>query len=205
MNNTSFWLRTSDELSDLKQAIEQALQGFSYYPEIEWNEYGFRPPEGLPFHGAWRSPSRTEFVYLVGERPRRTQTQVDRIILISGALGEDRLALLGARFESLSSQFRRREATTIAQQKMRARRKDFAENYSGGRMTAIFAVVTAAINATSLALRSLPQPKTNLVSLSVIYDTIQMLIHIVALSCILLLGVFCLLYFGRHLVYMVRS
>ena len=64
--NASFWLRNSSELPKLKQGIEQVLSDFSYYPQMEWDVIGFRPPEGCPFFGAWRTKSSTEFVYLVG-------------------------------------------------------------------------------------------------------------------------------------------
>ena len=203
MKNASFWLRSSDELSELKQNVEQALTGFSYYPEIEWSTYGFRPPEGLPFHGAWRSLSRREFVYLVGEPAAPTQVQADRLILILGAAGEDRLALLWSRFEQLLSRFRRLEELGIHQQKMRARRKGFEEAYTGTRITIIFSVFTAAVNAISFALRTLPILDAN-APLASVYGYLVMAVNVLALSSLLMLGAFCLLYVGKHLLFMVR-
>jgi hypothetical protein len=202
--NASFWLRGPEELPNLRQAVNQALAGFSYYPEMEWDLFGFRPPEGLPFFGAWRTESSTEFVYLVGETRSARGAEVERVLLIMSALGEQRLKTLLARFDRVEARFRRIEESAILHQKAVNRRRLFTEGYPSVRVSAVFGVVTLALNAISGGLRNMPRPVTIIEPMSELYDFSVMCVHIVAVLSLFLLGMFCVIYFLRHIFYLVR-
>ncbi|MBY5442812.1 hypothetical protein HFO93_04860 [Rhizobium leguminosarum] len=203
--NASFWLGDAGDLARLKQELEAALGGFSYYPEIEWNLFGFRPPEGLPFFGAWRNADRTEFVYLVGEETKKTGETENRLLLIMSAQGAERLTILSGRFDKATARFRRIEKQNVAGQSVTTRRKSFLKDYASTRVTAVFSVVAIALNVTSRSLRQLQPPQSKFEFLNAVYDFGLMAVHILSLLSLILLGFFVVAYFARHLIFMMRS
>jgi hypothetical protein len=208
--HSSFWLRHADQLSSLKQSVEQTLNGFSYYPEVEWNRFGFRPPEGHPCFSAWRAECGDAFVYLVAEAPAFAATpafdmrSVERVVLMVTARGESRLEELWERLGSICDRFRRVEETDTTQQRALARRERFTNAYPSARVSAIFGVITVVLNAVSGFIREMPQPKTEFPWLAAAYDLGLMCVHLLSLCALLLAGIFCIAYFWRHLLFMVR-
>lgn len=202
VNNSSFWLGTTDEVSSLKQAVESVVRDFSYYPEMEWDRYGFRPPEGRPFYGAWRNVDRTAFVYLVGENDA---TQEIKMLLIVTAQGEERLTNLVARFQAVTESFRKAERQAVQRVKQDRFAAKFTQNYADKRVIGIYSLATAALAGASRALRTMPSPATQFERLNEIYDVMVMTVHLVSLFSLLLAGVFLVIFFARHIVGIMRQ
>jgi hypothetical protein len=48
-DNTACWVvwgTSRDTQESLVQTVDHALQGFFFYPEMEWAQFGYRPPVG---------------------------------------------------------------------------------------------------------------------------------------------------------------
>lgn len=202
--NSSFWLDSIEDLFGLKQGIEIVLTGYSYYPEMEWDQYGFRPPEGLPFFGAWRNDDRTAFIYLVGETRKRPKGESERVLLLISAKGEARLSQISERLTPLTHQFRSVERKALAVRRQQRSEVDFLERFATKKVAGVYAVITVALAGTSKALNGVPTISTRFEVLNGVYEASVMVVHIVSTFSLILAGAYLTIFFARHLLGIVR-
>lgn len=55
----------SDEVITIQKEINMIYSDYSFYPEVEWDNYGYYPPEGHQVLGAWRHTELKAFVFLL--------------------------------------------------------------------------------------------------------------------------------------------
>jgi len=69
-DNIHWWLLpcyTEEQRRSAKLALDEVFVAYSFYPEIEWAQYGYRPPEGFEIYGAWRHPTSIIFCFLLSD------------------------------------------------------------------------------------------------------------------------------------------
>jgi len=71
-NNNSYttrafivFLRSKDDISKIQKEVDNLFPDYIFYPELDWDQYGYRPPEGHQVLGAWRHLNSELFIFLL--------------------------------------------------------------------------------------------------------------------------------------------
>lgn len=199
----ALWERESGGGVPIEVAIDEALQGYLFYPETEWPRFGYRPPENFPLLGAWRDSSEKAFIFLLDRTPKRPMTTPRQLLLyVDGDKAE--VNSIEARIKSLKSsllkaekkELRGREATLHLDAEKKAQ--------SIERLMKLIGLFTVVVNAFSLYLRKLPEPSFPHEALAYFYHLLLSAVHFSALLLLLLTIVIGLFYAFRYGVLLLR-
>jgi hypothetical protein len=196
------WSSSDTAESSFARQLDSVLDGFVYYPDEEWATFEYRPPEDADLLGAWRNREGSAFVFLLSGsvEPKKSLSPTYRV-LITGATSAVRQ--IG---EKVAAQKSTRE---------RIEKKEIAERVAGDyftaelnsrsieRFSAIVAIFTVIVNAFSLYLRALPEPKIQDARFLIAYQWLLACVHVGALLLLLVaigLAIAYLLKFGILLV-----
>lgn len=193
----ALWSTTPDQASALQRSIDKIFSEYSFYPEIEWEKYGYIPPERYPLLGAWRHPDARVFAFLLDNPFMGRSTSIKQMILyLSGEKEEVR------RFDSQINKLKIGSA--------RAERKELLSREAGVRLDGVekakplerllklVGLFTVIINALSLFLRSLSPPHLPSPQLIIAYQILVAAVHFSALFLLLLVTLIAIAYVMRY-------
>lgn len=196
----SWNIHSSSEKDIFKINMEvdnKVFQGYSFYPEIEWGVYGYRPPEGYEIMGAWRHPKSKTFAFLIDNPKFKTVgSAINLLLYVTGDTSE--ILRLKDKIERLKTFVALEEekvrGTTDAMEKLDRVHK----SKSIAIITSIFGIFTAVINVLSIYLRRLPEPEFGNDLLIDIYGFILVLIHFSATLLFLIFIIICIAFLLKY-------
>ena len=59
------YLRSEDDISKIQKEVDTLFSEYVFYPELDWDQYGYRPPECHQVLGAWRHFNSRLFIFLL--------------------------------------------------------------------------------------------------------------------------------------------
>ena len=191
----SSWIFYGSEKLDISK-IQKAVDGifsenhYSFYPEIEWAIYGYRPPDGYQVMGAWRHSRTRAFAFLL-DNPNMVSVKphIQLLLYITG--DEIEIEKFRRKCDLLKSQFaeRRKKDENILDSATRL--EGIRKSKSFGVIMTLLSVFAFIINAFSMYLRKLSVPEMLSQRQLMIYGYLVVSVHFCAL--ILLLIVICFL------------
>jgi hypothetical protein len=180
-----YGLSDKDTLNARKE-VDKAFRDYSFYPSLEWDEYGIYPPEGHTVLGAWRQTESKAFAFLI-DNPSMSTGRMDQQLLVYVIGEDDELRLLEPRLMILKKSFSFKEDNIRSNDYLRQRLTRIEKSKSLTYLSGILTIYTAIVNAFSLYLRQLAPPPTWSPVLITIVNGFASLVHI---SALLLLIVF---------------
>lgn len=176
------------EVSTIQGDIDNLFANYSFYPEMDWGKYGYRPPEGYKIFGGWRQLQSRVFAFLLSN----SQVISNELILyVSGEQNE--LFKIEEKIKALKSKYRVEERKEVIGIKIDERVDKFNFPRSSKIFTTVLMIFTGIVNVFSLYLRELPAPKINNATLLDVYYYIIITIHYSALTLLLLVILFTIL------------
>lgn len=188
---------SEDKVSKIQKEIDNMFSDYSFYPEVDWGEYGYRPPEGHQVLGAWRHP-RKAFVFLL-ENPniKTIKPSIPLLLYVAGETGE--ISMLEPKIEALKSKL------DVEEQKYRVNMDGWRlKRFSIKSLTVLVGVFAAAVHGLSFYLRRLPSPELGSEKLVSIYKVLFALVHYGALFLLLLVFVIIAVLIVKYGIIIVR-
>lgn len=192
----AMWPKETDREIPIEATIDQAFEGYLFYPEPEWLKFGYRPPENYPLIGAWRDSEGKVFIFLLD---RSSQRQADSprqfLLYVSGEKSEVNLieriikSLKSTLAKSEKKELRSRDAASVLHGEKKAQ--------SIERLMKLIGLFTVIVNGFSLYLRKLSTPTFPNDSLVYIYQLLLSAVHLTALLLLLLTITISLFYAFR--------
>jgi len=192
-----------DDVSRIQREVDKTLDDYSFYPEVDWVRFGYRPPEGYQVLGAWRHPHTKLFVFLL-DNPRMMTVEptVQLLLYVSGEAVEVGLLepkLIGLKAAHAVDEKRGRTETRIGERLDRMN-----ETKHLAMLTSIIGVFTAIINGFALYLQQLPPPQLGSVALNSIYQIGFAVFHFFALGLLLLFLLTLAIYIVKYAILLLR-
>jgi len=187
----------SEEIVAIHQEVDRIFSGFSFYPEIEWRRYRFRPPEGHKVLGAWRQPDGVAFVFLMNNPGMAAPSGTAPLILSYDGRRTDLVPLL-PQVRRLKRELARKNGRRTSDKRLDVRLEKAATSRSLRRLLALMAPITAVINGLALYLHKLPPPTIESAWLSSTYKVLLPLVYISALGLLFIFTVVCMLYTCKY-------
>lgn len=173
------------EISKIQRGVDSILSGYSFYPEVDWGQYGYRPPDGHQIMGAWRHPETKAFAFLL-DNPniRAVEPSIQLLLQIAGENVE--ISQLEPKIEALKTELHIEEQKDRVDTYLGERLDRIRKSKSLAPLTGVLCLFTAIINAFSLYLRKLPPPELGWQEFIEIYRVFLGVIHLGALLLLLL-------------------
>lgn len=186
------WSSSPAETTSVHGSVDQIFEGYSFYPELEWKNFGCFPPDGHKVLGAWRHPDIYAFVFLLDNPGMASPTGMQQLVLTySGEKAQ--LTPLRRKIEKLSRELvlRNRQRINILQIQARLEKND--KSGALKRLLALMGPITLAINGFAAFLHKLAPPSIQVEWLS---KTYQLLLVTLYASSLVLLILFCWISFA---------
>ena len=85
IHSWSIYSSSKSNIYKIIKDVDEIFSDYSFYPEIDWNKYGYRPPDGYQIYGAWRHPDSKVFVFLLDNPYMVTyETNTQLILYVAG-------------------------------------------------------------------------------------------------------------------------
>lgn len=193
----ALWPRESEREIPLEVTIDQAFEGYQFYPEPEWERFGYRPPENFPLIGAWRDVRGKVFIFLLDRTRKRPSDNLHQLLLyVSGDKRE--VDSIETRIISLKTLLAKAERKELRGRDAAFRLEGEKKAQSMERLIKLIGLFTVIVNGLSLYLRKLPPPNFPIASFAYIYQLLLSAIHFTALLLLLLTIIICLFYAFRY-------
>jgi hypothetical protein len=192
------------DMLKVQREVDTLFTGFSFYPEIDWPQYGYRPPEGYPVLGAWRHPKTRVFAFLL-DNPRMVSVEpsIQLLIYVAGDAGE--ITRLEACLAALKANFALDDRKTRVGSAAGERLTRASEARYVGVLTGVLTLFTAMVNGFSLYLRQLPPPTIGNPAVAFAYASTILLVHVAALLLLLLAVVTIAIFLVKYLMLLMRG
>jgi hypothetical protein len=189
-----YGLSDKDILTAQKE-VDRIFTDYSFYPEVEWDDYRVFPPEGYQVMGAWRQTESKVFAFLI-DNPNMSKgkTGTQLLVYVIGETSE--FSILESQLMVLKGLFAFEEDSVKSGNYLGQRLDRIERSKSLSFLTRILGVYTAVINAFALYLRQLTPPTSWNSTLVGVLNVFTILVHFAAL---LLLVVF-IFFVGAFLV-----
>ena len=173
------------DISKVQREVDKLFTGYSFYPEIDWKEYGYRPPDGYPVLGAWRHPKTRGFAFLL-DNPRMVTIEpaIQLVIYVAGDPIE--IENLETRLAALKATFALDERKTQVGSAAGERLTRASEARYLGVFTGVLTVFTAVVNGFSLYLSQIQPPSFGGPVVTFAYSATIVVVQFVALLLLLL-------------------
>ena len=80
---------TDDDVSQIHREVDNLFSEYSFYPQIDWKNYGYLPPDNCQVLGAWRHPQTKAFVFLLDDNAFKKYGETIQLSLeIAGEISE---------------------------------------------------------------------------------------------------------------------
>ena len=191
------WPRESEREIPVEVTIDQAFEGYLFYPEPEWARFGYRPPENFPLIGAWRDARGKVFIFLL-DRTRKRPSDSPRQLLLYVSGDKREIGSIERRITSLKTLLAKTERKELRGRDAAFRLEGEKKAQSVERLMKLIALFTVIVNGFSLYLRKLPPPTFPIVSFAYFYQLLLSAIHFTALLLLLLTIIICLFYAFRY-------
>ncbi|HUU41061.1 MAG TPA: hypothetical protein VMW42_08980 [Desulfatiglandales bacterium] len=189
----AMWARESEREVSVEVTIDQAFEGYLFYPEPEWARFGYRPPENFPLIGAWRDAGGKVFIFLLDRTQKRPSDGPRQLLLyVSGDKRE--IDSIERRITSLKTLLAKAERRELRGRDAAFRLEGEEKAQSVERLMKLIGLFTVIVNGFSLYLRKLPPPTFPIVSFAYFYQLLLSAIHFAALFLLLLVIIICLFY-----------
>lgn len=188
---------SKDDIIKIQKEVDKIFFDYSFYPEIEWAQYGYRAPEGHQVLGAWRHTDGDVFIFLL-DNPNMfiMEPNVQLLLLIVGKASE--VYKLEKRCDHLKTKFAIKEEKEEKDLEIKYRLENIRKSKSVGFISSILGIFTVVINGFSLYLRKLPTPEFGNQFLKTVYEVLIALVHfsslILLFIVILILALFLIKY-----------
>lgn len=193
----AMWPRESEREVPVEVTIDQAFEGYLFYPEPEWARFGYRPPENFPLIGAWRDARGKVFIFLLDRTRKRPSNSPSQLLLyVSGDKRE--IDSIERRITSLKTLLAKAERKELRGRDAAFRLEGEKKAQSVERLMKLIGLFTVIVNGFSLYLRKLPPPTFLIVSFAYFYQLLLSAIHFTALLLLLLTIIICLSYAFRY-------
>lgn len=193
----AMWPRESEREVPVEVTIDQAFEGYLFYPEPEWARFGYRPPENFPLIGAWRDARGKVFIFLL-DRTRKRPSDSPRQLLLYVSGDKREIDSIEMRITSLKTLLAKAERKELRGRDAAFRLEGEKKAQSVERLMKLIALFTVIVNGFSLYLRKLPPPTFPIVSFAYFYQLLLSAIHFTALLLLLLTIIICLFYAFRY-------
>lgn len=189
-----YGLSDKDTIKAQKE-VDKVFSSYSFYPEVEWNDFKIFPPEGHQVLGAWRHVQAKGFAFLV-DNPKMSKGKRENqlLIYIIGEVSE--FSIIEPQLMVLKELFGLEEEIAKSDKNFEQRLDKIQKSKSLTVMTSILGIYTAIINAFALYLRQLTPPTSWSAALVNILNLFIILIHV---SALILLFLFIII-MGAYLV-----
>jgi len=195
---------SKDDIPKIQRQMDVLFNGYSFYPEVDWIQYGYRPPDGYQVLGAWRHPKTRLFAFLL-DNPRMITIEpaIQLLLYVAGAAVE--LTSLEPKLATLKTAFAIEDKKLITSSEIKDKlgKVDDAKHF--GVLTGALSILTLIINGFSLYLRQLPPPQLGSPFLISIYSIFITLIHFSALFLLLLVAVIVAVFLIRYGYLMIKG
>lgn len=192
---TASWMLWSNSIEhemSLPRSVDNMLTDYVFYPELEWGQFGYRPPENLPLLGAWRDSSGKVFAFLLDASLGNSSLDEKHLLLyVSGE--KNAVETIGSKVTSLKAILTKTERKEIQVRHIEQQIEQEKKSPAIARLVKLIGLFTIVVNAFSLYLRELPMPK---MPSSFFQEAFQFLIVVVHFSALFLLLVITLIGVG---------
>lgn len=200
-----FWAiygSSKEDVPRIQIEVDSVFTDYSFYPEIDWGQYGYRPPEGYQVLGAWRHSKTKAFSFLL-DNPHMLiiEPNIQLLLYIVGDISE--IYKIESKLDKIKSRFAIEDKKGKISSDIEDRLNKIQKSKSLVIITTILGIFTAIINGFSLYLRKLPAPELGINELTTIYRLLIALIHfssLLLLLIIILILTFFLLKYGLMLI-----
>jgi hypothetical protein len=180
-----------NDISNIQNEFDKLFsRHYSFYPECEWDRYGFRPPEKHQIMGAWRHCDLKVFIFLLNN-PSVTiiEPSVQLLLYVAGV--NEEILMIEDEINGLKDKLALKKEKEVQGDLVANRLERINKTKPFKGLMVVFTVVTAIINCFSLYLRKLPPPELYNQAMAQLYQAFIGLIH---LGSLLLLIIAILLY-----------
>jgi hypothetical protein len=204
-NQVYSWVIYGSSEKDMPQILREVdniFSDYSFYPEIDWLFYGYKPPLGYEVLGAWRHPEKLSFAFLL-DNPRMVKKPNLQLIIY---INSDRAEIneLETKFYRLKSRFSLKEKQENQSIYISQRISSFQKFKYSGILLSILAIFTAIVNAFSLYLRKLPYYQIDIKWMSDCYHIFLWLFHIIAMLFLINFVIFCVSFLIKYGILLIR-
>ena len=197
------WPASHKHVAPLPRSIDHALSEYVFYPELEWAQFGYRPPDNFPLLGSWRDRGGQVFAFLLDrttlEGPSREK---QALLYVSGM--QDAVETLGARVTALKSELAKSERKELSARQADHRIEQEKRSPAVARLLKLIGLFAVVVNAFSLYLRKLPAPILPSTALQELYESLVVVVHIAALVLLLTITLIGIGYVLRYGLLMLR-
>ena len=194
---------TGEEAKKIQQEIDKVFSGYSFYPEVDWKNFGYFPPDGYQVLGAWRHPEALMFGFLL-DNPFMQKFDSDLQLLIYIVGEEQEIVSIEKKILNLKKGLMKDAFRTAQTLGAAARLDQMTTNRSTAVFAAVLTFVTALINAFSLHLRTLPAPELSTQLLKHIYIWLLAFVYFLSLGLLILVSVICGLFLLKYAYVLLR-
>ncbi len=195
---------SKEEIPKIQRGMDKLFVDYSFYPEVEWKQYGYQPPEGYQVLGAWRHPKTRVFAFLLDNPPMMTvEPAIQLLLYVAG--GIDEISSLEPKLAALKMNYALEDRRVRTDSDVGARLGRVNETKHFAVLTGVLTVLTAIINGFSLYLRQLPPPQLGNMVIVSIYTFIMVAIHFTALLLLLLVAVIVAAFLIKYGILLIRS
>ena len=190
-------------VSKIQREVDNIFSAYSFYPEVDWGQYGYGPPEGYQILGAWRHPKTKAFAFLLDNPNIITiEPTIQLLLYVAGEMVE--ISMLERKIEILKTNFALEEEKVRVDSYARERIDRVHKSKSLAILTGALGIFTAIINGFSLYLRKLPPPELNSQIMINTYNVVLALVHFSALFLLLLVIAICAAFLVKYGVILIR-
>ena len=192
-----------EEVIKIQKEVDSIFSNYSFYPEIDWGKYGYRPPESYQVLGAWRHQNSTVFAFLLDNPYMITfDASIQLILYIAGEKNE--ITTIETKLDTLKSIFNLKNKREEVGLNVEKRLERFQTSKSFKTFAKTLGLITTIINVFSLYLRKLPIPNFNNQTIADIYTYSVASIHFAALLLLFVVIVICIIFFIKYGVLFIR-
>ena len=138
------WSRTDENTKAVQEKVDEIFSG-SFYPEIEWNRFGCRPPENYPLIGAWRDHDGEVFAFLLDDLTMvRVASNRQMILYLAG--GKDNVQAFEGRIRDLKEFVSKAERKDLAAERLKGQVEDTERSQLLRRLLKLVAFFTVIVN-----------------------------------------------------------
>jgi len=191
----SLWVHDTDSEISIAKQIDQLFTDYKYYPESEWSNYGYRPPESYSILGSWRNSTGETFIFLLETTDKQPNNQKQLLLCAVGS--ELEMAKTEKKVQLYKGKLSKIDKKVLKEQK-EISTLDRDNSQSIDRLIKLGGVSTVIINALSLYLRTIPTPNLYYTVFTEIYKILMIVIHILAIVLLLIYIIICLSFSIRY-------
>jgi len=194
----SWMLWESKTLSvPLLKKLDHLFSDYTFYPEIEWSKFGCYPPEMFNTQGAWKNKEETVFIFLLSNIDPKPRNSTKNLWLYSeGSLTD--LDAIHKKISRVKSEIAKIETRDFKTNNARNSLATEDHTNSATKLLKLAGFFTAIVNALSIYLQHLPAPLLPTQKLTMVYQSLLAVIHILSLSLLIILILLFIGYVVRY-------